>query len=89
MADLIHRLPQNVHGRFYVDETCIDCDLCRSTFPSFFTRDDGSGYSYVYRQPADPEELAEAEEARLACPTESIGNDGAAEACGSLFRSTR
>ena len=89
MADLIHRLPQNVHGRFYVDETCIDCDLCRSNLPSIFTRDDETGYSYVYRQPANPEEFAEAEEARLACPTESIGNDGAAEGCGALFRSKR
>ena len=76
MADLINRLSQNVPGPFYVDDTCIDCDLCRSNSPAFFARDDETGYSYVYRQPTTPVEFAQAEEARLACPTESIGNDG-------------
>jgi ferredoxin len=76
MAELSNRLPQNVPGRFYVDDTCIDCDNCRSTGPAFFTRDDETGYSYVFRQPRTPEEVALAEEGRLACPTDSIGNDG-------------
>ena len=79
MPSLNHRLPKNVPGPYYVDDTCIDCDLCRSTAPAFFTRDDATGYSYAYRQPLTPEELAEAEEGRLACPTDSIGNDGQAE----------
>lgn len=78
MADLINRLPQNVPGPFYVDDTCIDCDQCRSNAPLFFTRDDESGSTYVYRQPLTPEEFAIAEDARLGCPTESIGNDGIA-----------
>jgi ferredoxin len=76
MSELINRLPQNVPGAFYVDDTCIDCDLCRSNGPNFFTRDDNTGYSYVYRQPVTPEEIAEAEDCRLGCPTESIGDDG-------------
>ena len=29
MADRNDRVPENVSGRFYVDSTCIDCDLCR------------------------------------------------------------
>jgi ferredoxin len=33
-------------------------------------------YSYVFRQPATPEELALAEEALLNCPSDSIGHDG-------------
>lgn len=61
----------------YVDETCIDCDLCRSNSPEFFTRHEDGGYTYVYRQPVTPEEVLQAEESRLACPTESIGKDGA------------
>ena len=77
MPDLNHRLPQNVPGPYYVDDTCIDCDMCRSTAPAFFARDDETGYSYAYRQPLTPEEFAQAEEGRLTCPTESIGNDGA------------
>jgi 4Fe-4S single cluster domain of Ferredoxin I len=43
--------------------------------PSFFARHDETGYSYVYRQPVTAEEFAQAEKARLACATESIGND--------------
>jgi ferredoxin len=76
MATTTERLPQNIVGRYYVDSSCIDCDLCRTTAPAFFKRDDEIGFSIVYRQPVTPEELALAEEAREGCPTESIGNDG-------------
>ena len=68
-------MPENVPGPFYVDDTCIDCDQCRSTAPQFFTRHDENGYSYVHRQPVTPEEIALAKEA-MECPTESIGHDG-------------
>jgi ferredoxin len=76
MATTTERLPQNIVGRYYVDSSCIDCDLCRTTAPAFFIRDDEIGFSIVYRQPVTPQELALAEEAREGCPTESIGNDG-------------
>ncbi|HRE83556.1 MAG TPA: ferredoxin [Opitutaceae bacterium] len=76
MALTTERLPQNILGRYYVDSSCIDCDLCRSNAPQFFTRDDEIGLSIAYRQPVTPDELALAEEAREGCPTESIGNDG-------------
>jgi len=77
MASLNERLPQNVPGPFYVDASCIDCDMCRTTAPEFFRRDDEIGMSVVYRQPVTPEEIKLAEEARE-CPTDSIGNDGGA-----------
>ena len=38
--------PENAPGAFYVDETCIDCDLCRTTAPDCFTRSE-NGYSFV------------------------------------------
>lgn len=76
MADKNRRAPENVPGPYYVDDTCIDCDLCRSLAPGFFRRQDTGGYTYVHRQPFNPEETALAEEARLSCPTETIGNDG-------------
>ncbi len=79
MADLNNIAEQNVPGRYYVDDTCIDCDLCRSEAPEFFVRFEDEGYTYVHRQPRTEEEIAKAEEARLSCPTESIGNDGADE----------
>jgi ferredoxin len=80
MAEKINRLPQNVAGEYYVDSTCIDCDLCRNTAPGFFKRDDETGYSFVYRQPVTEEEHALAKEAKQDCPTESIGNDGKLDA---------
>ena len=76
MATLTERLPENVLGRFYVDATCTDCDLCRITAPAFFRRNDDTGFSIVYRQPVTPDEVALAEEARDGCPSESIGDDG-------------
>ena len=79
MANPLDRNPENVPGRFYVDESCIDCDLCRENAPEFFRRENDCGYSVVYRQPVTPEEIASAEEAMKGCPTESIGNDGGAD----------
>ena len=76
MATTTERLPQNVLGRYYVDSSCVDCDLCRSSAAAFFRRDDDVGFSFVHRQPVTPEEVALAEEAREGCPSESIGNDG-------------
>jgi ferredoxin len=78
MALLLDRLALNAPGRFYVDSTCVDCDLCRSLAPATFRRDDATGYSFVHRQPVTPEETAAAEDAVRSCPTESIGDDGPA-----------
>jgi len=76
MAEKTERLSRNAPGAYYVDSTCIDCDLCRTTAPDFFQRDGELGLSFVHRQPSIPAEIALAEEAREGCPTESIGNDG-------------
>jgi len=76
MANKNDRLPENVPGAYYVDSTCVDCDMCRGIAPQFFRRHDEIGVSIVYKQPANPKEIAEAEEALKYCPTESIGNDG-------------
>jgi len=73
MAEWNERNPENVEGRFYVDGTCIDCDLCRSSVPGIFKREDSKAYSYVYRQPQTGEEIEEAMSALDACPTSSIG----------------
>ncbi len=75
MADLTHKLPENVAGRFYVDATCIDCDLCRETAPQNFRRNDTEGHSYVYHQPRDPAERAACLAAMEECPVEAIGDD--------------
>jgi glyoxylase-like metal-dependent hydrolase (beta-lactamase superfamily II)/ferredoxin len=72
MANMKRRLPQNVAGDFYVDDTCIDCDACRQIAPSIF-RDHGD-YSIVYHQPETREETRLALMSLVACPTGSIGS---------------
>lgn len=64
------RRPQNVPGDFYVDHTCIDCDVCRWMAPDSFSRKDGQ--SAVYNQPATSTERVAALQALLSCPTASI-----------------
>lgn len=76
MADRNDRSPGNAAGTYYVDSTCIDCDLCRETAPATFSRNDEIGQTIAIRQPVGADEIALAEQAREACPTESIGNDG-------------
>jgi len=76
MADPNNKNPGNVPGAYYVDDTCIDCDLCRDTAPAIFRRNDDGAFSYVHRQPVTVEEIALAEDALAQCPTETIGNDG-------------
>jgi ferredoxin len=76
MADIANRYAENVVGKFFVDDPCIDCDLCRETAPANFTRSDDGGYSYVQKQPTTPEEEALCKEAMEGCPVEAIGSDG-------------
>ena len=77
MANKNEKNQGNAPGAFYVDSSCIDCDMCRETAPATFRRNEDIGFSIVYQQPATPEEIALANEAMIGCPTESIGNDGA------------
>ena len=71
MADMAAILPGNVDGNFYVDDTCIDCDLCRQIAPYSFA--EMGGQSVVSFQPRSKEHLAAAKKALVACPTGSIG----------------
>ena len=71
MANYKLRLPENVPGDFYVDESCIDCDACRQIAPETF-RDHGD-QSSVYEQPDTPSAIQRALMALVACPTGSIG----------------
>lgn len=76
MADAANKYPQNVDGAYYVDDQCIDCDLCRETAHANFKRDDDGGHSYLYKQPENDDERALCEEALAGCPVEAIGRDG-------------
>ena len=76
MADREDKNSSNVPGKFYVDSQCIDCDLCRETAPNNFARAEDEGYSYVFKQPENDEEVAQCREAIEGCPVEAIGEDG-------------
>ena len=66
------RLAENADGDFYVDDTCIDCDLCRQLAPASFARSDRMGQSIVSTQPRDDRERHRALMALVTCPTSSI-----------------
>jgi len=71
MANANHAYSENVKGTFFVDDTCIDCDLCRQIAPSVFK--DAGDHSAVYHQPQSDPETHQAAMALVACPTGSIG----------------
>ena len=77
MPNVLEKSPRNVAGKYYVDTTCVDCDMCREIAPGIFARDEETGLSFVRQQPETEADGLLAEEARQSCPTESIGNDGA------------
>jgi ferredoxin len=76
MADRNERVPENVAGPFYVDSTCIDCDLCREMAPCNFKRNDSEHRSFVFHQPGGAGEEAACLAALEECPVEAIGREG-------------
>ncbi|MGE5235524.1 MAG: ferredoxin [Acidobacteriota bacterium] len=76
MANKDDKLPDNAGGKWYVDSSCIDCDVCRTTAPNNFRANEDEGFSYVYKQPENAEEQAQCDEAKASCPVEAIGDDG-------------
>ncbi|MFM8440126.1 MAG: ferredoxin [Acidobacteriota bacterium] len=75
MADLNRKLANNAPGRYYVDDQCIDCDVCRDTSPSNFKREDSGAFSFVFQQPRNESEELLCRTAMDACPVEAIGDD--------------
>ena len=76
MADLTRRWSQNVPGKYYVDEDCIDCNLCSEIAPDNFKVEEDEGHDFVYKQPENDEETSLCDEAMESCPVEAIGSDG-------------
>lgn len=75
MASKEDRIAENVPGRFYVDSSCIDCDMCRNLAPKFFAMAENGG-SYVQVQPSSDEEIDLCKEAKDSCPVDAIGDIG-------------
>lgn len=69
LIERAHR--ENAHGDFFVDTTCIDCDLCRQIAPDTFS--DIGDQSIVFHQPETSEQVFDALKALVTCPTASIG----------------
>jgi glyoxylase-like metal-dependent hydrolase (beta-lactamase superfamily II)/ferredoxin len=72
MALVEFRLAENVPGDFFVDSSCIDCDLCRQIAPDTFSQ--AGDQSAVHRQPRTPDQVFAALKALVTCPTASIGD---------------
>lgn len=64
------RLPENAAGAFFVNSACIDCATCTWVAPGLFAQ--GSGASFVRRQPADAAGRLRASMALVACPVAAI-----------------
>jgi glyoxylase-like metal-dependent hydrolase (beta-lactamase superfamily II)/ferredoxin len=71
MANPQRAYTDNVAGDFFVDDTCIDCDLCRQIAPGVFA--EAYDHSFVHRQPDNAAGIHRAAMALVACPTGSIG----------------
>ena len=74
MATSFPIVSKNAKGRYYVDESCIYCELCVETAPINFAYDDEDGVAFIQKQPdCDSEHELLLEVIRL-CPTVSIGD---------------
>lgn len=71
MANPKNAYAENAPGNFFVDDTCIDCDMCRQIAPSVFKEE--WDHSVVSHQPESPTDEHRAAMALVACPTASIG----------------
>jgi len=76
MAIVTAKYPDNVQGKYYVDEECIDCNLCEEISPEHFIGNPEGGYHYVKKQPQTDAEIEQVQEALDSCPVEAIGHDG-------------
>lgn len=59
-------------GKFVIDDTCIDCQLCQDLAPDNFASDDDREIHYVFKQPENDDELARVIDAFESCPSGSI-----------------
>lgn len=76
MADKSRKFPDNVPGKFYVDEDCIVCGACVDAAPNNFKESADGDHDYVYKQPENETELQQCRDAMAECPVDCIGEDG-------------
>ena len=76
MESTPYRLTQNKPGPFYVDSSCIFCNLCIEISPVLFEMVGDCEWAVVKRQPDNSELIAKALEALEGCPMGSIRWEG-------------
>jgi ferredoxin len=79
MADPTHKVPENVPGPWYVDDTCTPCRTCLDVpGAEELIRYDGADEKYVYfhTQPSGDAQIECANEMMAICPQAAIGSDG-------------
>ena len=76
MANKNAKVAKNVAGKYYVDDSCINCGQCHDMAPDFFVEDPDAGVMYVAKQPNSTEEAALCKQTLDNCPVEAIGDDG-------------
>ncbi len=84
MADRKRANALDEGGGWFVDTTCIDCDVARQVARGLIA-EDARGLSYFTRAPATPEEERMAWRAVLACPTGSVGAPSGAKPPADAF----
>lgn len=72
MADATDKYESNVPGRYYVDRTCVHCELCHEIAPEHFTQTHREGF--VHRQPVNASEESLCRSALENCPVNAIGS---------------
>ncbi|WP_366931356.1 ferredoxin [Methanolobus sp.] len=68
-------MPKNVPGPYYVDESCISCQICTDEAPKHFKMTDINSNAFVFKQPKTDAEKDVCEKALSICPVGAIGND--------------
>ena len=80
MANIKLKFDQNVPGKYFVDQNCVGCLLCKIIAPDNFAEnldeDIEFGNNYVSKQPTDAQEEELLLEAIENCPASAIGNNG-------------
>ena len=76
MANIAEKWEDNNPGQYYVDKSCIFCNLCMEVAPKNFKESDQGDHDIVFKQPEGDEEILQCKDAMEQCPVESIGCDG-------------
>ncbi|EMY62728.1 ferredoxin [Leptospira terpstrae] len=76
MADKSIKQPENVPGKYYVDQTCVPCNDCIKEAPNLLQYSADESHIFVKKQPTNQNEEKQAKAAMAMCPVDAIGDDG-------------